>query len=159
LATFAVAPLTCLPIRKTDTRKAKQWEGEGMDPGARERQRGVVVLVGVGLLAAGALVLRPEPAARAPDSRTSFVFSEVRVIAPTLRDASKVNINAADADSLATLPGIGEALAARIVAYRELHGPFARIEDLDAVAGIGPSVIERIRDLATVGDAPEGPRQ
>lgn len=130
-----------------------------MDPGTRERQRGVVLLVGIGLLAAGALVLRPEPTARAPASGTAFVFSDVRVIAPVIRDASKVNVNVASVDELATLPGIGEALAARIIAYRELHGPFARIEDLDAVTGIGPSVIERIRDLATVGDAPEEPRQ
>ncbi len=130
-----------------------------MDPGTRERQRGVVLLVGIGLLAAGALVLRPEPTTRAPASGTAFVFSDVRVIEPVIRDASKVNVNVASADELATLPGIGEALAARIIAYRELHGPFARIEDLDAVTGIGPSVIERIRNLATVGEAPEGPRQ
>jgi len=82
-----------------------------------------------------------------------FVFSDVRVIAPILRDASMVNLNVADAEELATLPGVGEVLAARIVTYREQHGPFARIDDLDAVSGIGPSLVERIRDLATVGEA------
>ncbi len=130
-----------------------------MDLGTRERQRGVILLVGIGLLAAGALALRPEPTPRAPASGTAFAFSNVHVVVPVIRDVSKVNINTANADELTTLPGIGVALAARVIAYRELHGPFARIEDLDAVSGIGPSVIERIRDLTTVGDGPEGERQ
>ena len=129
-----------------------------MDPGTRQRQRGVILFVGIGLLAAGAFVLRPEPIPRAPVSSTAFVFPDVRAIAPVIRDASKVNVNVAGADELATLPGIGEALAGRIILYREEHGPFVRIEDLDAVSGIGPSIIERIRDLATVGVAPEGLR-
>jgi competence ComEA-like helix-hairpin-helix protein len=121
--------------------------------GCDQRQRGVLLLVGVGLLAAGALVLGPEPPPRIAPPTEPFVLSDVRVIAPILRDASKVNLNVANAEELATLPGVGEVLAARIVAYREQHGPFARIEDLDAVSGIGPSLVERIRDLATVGEA------
>jgi competence ComEA-like helix-hairpin-helix protein len=121
--------------------------------GCDQRQRGVLLLVGVGLLAAGALVLRPEPPPRTVPPTEPFVLSDVRVIAPILRDASKVNLNVANAEELATLPGVGEVLAARIVAYREQHGPFARIEDLDAVSGIGPSLVGRIRDLATVGEA------
>ncbi|MBI5877939.1 MAG: helix-hairpin-helix domain-containing protein [Chloroflexi bacterium] len=62
----------------------------------------------------------------------------------------KVNINTADAAELDTLPGIGPELAQRIIAYRQAHGPFARIEDLDNVSGIGPSTLERLRDLITV---------
>jgi len=120
--------------------------------GCDQRQRGVLLLVGVGLLAAGALVLRPEPSPRIASPTEPFVFSDVRVIAPILRDASRVNLNVADAEELATLPGVGEVLAARIVAFREQYGPFARIEDLDAVSGIGPSLVARIRDLATVGE-------
>jgi len=121
--------------------------------GCDQQQRGVLLLVGVGLLAAGAFVLRPEPPPRMAPPTEPFVFSDVRVIAPILRDASMVNLNVADAEELATLPGVGEVLAARIVTYREQHGPFARIDDLDAVSGIGPSLVERIRDLATVGEA------
>ena len=124
-----------------------------MRSGCDQRQRGVLLLVGVGLLAAGALVLRPGPPPGIAPPTEPFVLSDVRVIAPILRDASKVNLNVADAEELAALPGVGEVLAARIVAYREQHGPFARIEDLDAVSGIGPSLVARIRDLATVGEA------
>ena len=122
----------------------------GLEGAARDRERGVALLVGIGIVAAAASILWPAPTSRAPRSSPAFVFSNVRVIAPQIRDASRVNVNAATEEELATLPGIGEALASRIVAYRAQHGPFARIEDLDAVSGIGPSLIERIRDLATV---------
>lgn len=61
--------------------------------------------------------------------------------------AGKVDINSADAAELERLPGIGSYLAAQIIAYRQAHGPFARIEDLDKVSGIGPATVERLRNL------------
>ena len=48
-----------------------------------------------------------------------------------------VDINAAASEELAQLPGIGEELAGRIVAFREEHGPFATAEDIMEVHGIG----------------------
>ncbi|WP_062464280.1 helix-hairpin-helix domain-containing protein [Demequina soli] len=60
-----------------------------------------------------------------------------------------VDLNAADAAALDALPGIGPALAARIVADREANGPFATVKDLERVSGIGPAVVEAIADLAT----------
>lgn len=51
---------------------------------------------------------------------------------------------------LATLPGIGATRAQAIVAYRQQHGPFQRVQDLLAVSGIGPSTLERLRSLVTV---------
>ncbi|MGF1504230.1 MAG: ComEA family DNA-binding protein, partial [Anaerolineae bacterium] len=62
-----------------------------------------------------------------------------------------VNINTADADTLQTLPGIGPALAERIIAYREENGQFGNIQDLQNVSGIGPSTFEQLADLITVG--------
>jgi len=62
----------------------------------------------------------------------------------------KININAATVAELETLPGVGPALAQRIVEYREEHGPFARIEDIKKVSGIGDKMFERIKDLITV---------
>ncbi len=53
----------------------------------------------------------------------------------------RVRLNAARPDELATLPGIGPALARRIVEAR----PFARVDDLLRVRGIGPATLERIR--------------
>lgn len=66
--------------------------------------------------------------------------------------ASLININTADAALLDTLPGIGPAYATRIVDYRNAHGPFARIEDIQNVSGIGPSTYADIASLITVGD-------
>jgi len=59
----------------------------------------------------------------------------------------RININTADAADLELLPGIGPALAQRIVDYRQTHGPFARVEDIMEVSGIGPGTFEKIREL------------
>lgn len=61
-----------------------------------------------------------------------------------------VNINTADAALLCTLPGIGEAKAADIIAYREAHGGFAYCEDIMKVPGIKTSIYEKICDKITV---------
>jgi competence protein ComEA len=63
---------------------------------------------------------------------------------------SRVNINTADAATLESLPGIGPALAQRIVEYRQAHGPFERIEDVMDVSGIGTATFEGIQDLLVV---------
>lgn len=62
----------------------------------------------------------------------------------------EININTASADELASLPGIGPVIAAEVVAYREEHGPFAEIEEIQNVSGIGPATFEKIRDLIEV---------
>ena len=65
--------------------------------------------------------------------------------------ATKVNINAADATTLATLPGIGPALAARIVEYRALHGRFAAPAAIQDVPGIGAKLYELISSQIVAG--------
>jgi len=62
----------------------------------------------------------------------------------------RVNINTADAAALEQLPGVGPVLAARIAAYRDAHGPFASVDALDDVSGVGPAVLEKVRAVATV---------
>jgi competence protein ComEA len=62
-----------------------------------------------------------------------------------------IDINAARAVDLETLPRIGPSIAQRIVEYREANGPFKTIEDIQDVPGIGPSTFEGIKDLITVG--------
>jgi competence protein ComEA len=69
---------------------------------------------------------------------------------PTPELTGPVNLNTATAAELERLPGIGTALAARIIADRERNGPYRRIEDLDRVSGIGPATIARLRPLVTV---------
>lgn len=61
-----------------------------------------------------------------------------------------VDINTADAETLDTLPGIGPALAERIIAYREEHGPFKSGEELMEVKGIGEATYEGLADWITM---------
>ncbi|MBC7340563.1 MAG: helix-hairpin-helix domain-containing protein [Firmicutes bacterium] len=58
----------------------------------------------------------------------------------------RVDINHASAEELDAVPGIGPALAQRIVAYRLANGPFARVEDLTRVPGIGPRTLEAMKE-------------
>ncbi len=62
----------------------------------------------------------------------------------------RVNINTGTVAELDTLPGIGPALAQRIVDYRAAHGAFHSVEDLRKVSGIGDATFAEIRDRVTV---------
>ena len=63
---------------------------------------------------------------------------------------ARVNLNTADADELQTLPGIGPAKAARILAYRAAHGRFGRISDLLEVDGMDEETVDGLRPYARV---------
>jgi competence protein ComEA len=75
----------------------------------------------------------PVPKARSRRGRT-------RIATPAPSD---VDVNAGDAAGLARVPGIGPALAARIVAYRGVNGPFANLDELLDVAGMTPARLDR----------------
>ena len=62
-----------------------------------------------------------------------------------------VDLNTADVTQLDTLPGVGPATAAAIVAHREEHGPFSTVDGLLDVRGIGEGRLDAVRDLVTVG--------
>jgi competence protein ComEA len=62
----------------------------------------------------------------------------------------KVNINTADAAALETLPRVGPAMAARIIAWRDENGRFTAVEDLMSVTGIGEKTFDAMKDLVTV---------
>lgn len=59
------------------------------------------------------------------------------------------NINTADAQTLATLEGIGEKRAAAIIEYRSKHGSFVSIEHRVKIKGIGIKTVEKNRDNIT----------
>jgi competence protein ComEA len=63
---------------------------------------------------------------------------------------ASVNINTADEATLETLNGVGPVLAASIIQYRTEHGPFASVDQLDEVSGIGPATLEDLRSQVTV---------
>jgi competence protein ComEA len=80
------------------------------------------------------------------------LFLSLLMLAAVQVQAGPVDINSADAAVLAAaITGIGEKKAASIIAYREANGPFARIEDLANVKGIGPATIEKNRHNLSVG--------
>jgi competence protein ComEA len=61
-----------------------------------------------------------------------------------------VDLNTADATTLETLPGIGPAMAQRILTWREEHGGFRTVEDLLEVSGIGDARFAELRDRVRV---------
>ncbi|MGE5554450.1 MAG: ComEA family DNA-binding protein [Betaproteobacteria bacterium] len=68
--------------------------------------------------------------------------------------ATRLDLNRATARELEALPGIGPALARRILAYRESRGSFQAVEELEMVSGIGPARLERLRGLLFVKEEP-----
>lgn len=64
--------------------------------------------------------------------------------------SGKLNINTATVDELTSLPNIGPSRASAIVDYREREGPFASVDELTNVGGIGEKITDSIRDLVVV---------
>ena len=65
-------------------------------------------------------------------------------------EAKVVDLNAADAEQLDTLPGVGPATATAILAYRDEHGSFSSVDELLEVRGIGDAKLEQLRPLVAV---------
>lgn len=86
----------------------------------------------------------PAAGEAAPLERAAQEASLARLRSLPLRAGERIDVNVASADELVRLPRVGPALAARIVEYREMHGPFRSLPDLDAVSGIGPRMLESI---------------
>ena len=101
----------------------------------------VVALV---LCAGGATTSAQKPAAKPASSAAA---------------GAVVNLNTATASQIATLPGIGEKAAQRIIEYREKNGGFKKIKELMNVKGIGEKSFLKLKPLVTVGDARPAPKQ
>lgn len=105
-------------------------------------QRAAVILVAVlsvGVILAAALVCYPPPW-RTIDTSAGTAFAGI----------TEINLNTADLDTLCLLPGIGKQRAEAILVYREINGPFAALEDVMNVSGIGPATVEFWQGLAVV---------
>lgn len=63
---------------------------------------------------------------------------------------SIININTATKNELMELPGIGETYAERILIYRNDHGPFRSVDELENISGIGKKKLEKIKPFAKV---------
>lgn len=113
------------------------------------RERVVLAVVGcIALVAVGVLAWQQR---RAPllIERTPAP-SQAAVWDAALASARQVDVNTADVAELERLPGVGPALARRIVAYRAAHGPFRSLEGLSGVAGIGSKTIKALADYVVV---------
>lgn len=64
--------------------------------------------------------------------------------------SGKININTADAQELDKLPGIGPAIAEKIIQYRETNGSFKESSDLKKIPGIGESKFDKLKDQITI---------
>ncbi len=67
----------------------------------------------------------------------------------------RIDINTANAAQLDMLPGVGSVIAQRIIDYREKNGPFATIEDIKNVSGIGERKFEQIKEYIKVDNGNE----
>ncbi len=91
-------------------------------------------------------VVKDQLSVAAPVERSVAVATS----APSRADVpSGIDINTASAELLDTVPGIGPALAGRILAFREQNGPFRSVGDLERVRGIGPRSLERMAPYLT----------
>src|SRR3954452_6729849 len=109
--------------------------------------------------AAGGLTASADPAAL---NLARFLSDGEQIIVPAVGESvaasgagggtaipGKVNINTADEPTLETLPRVGPAMAARILAWRAANGRFTAVEDLMSVSGIGEKTFEGLKDLVT----------
>jgi competence protein ComEA len=83
----------------------------------------------------------PAPAAAGTDTAA---------VDPAQTPAAPVNLNTATADELGTLDGVGPATAQKILAYRQEHGGFSSVDELDQVPGIGAKRLAALRPHVTV---------
>lgn len=79
-----------------------------------------------------------------PTGQTAFQMPATSTPAPL------VNLNTASVEELKALPGIGDVLAGRIVAYREANGPFRSVDQLGEIKGISPKLLESLRPMVTI---------
>jgi competence protein ComEA len=101
--------------------------------------------------AAAALVVALALGASLLAGSTAVVAQEGAQEVAAAPAVATVNINSADAQTLATgLNGVGQSRALEIVRYREAYGPFASVEELTEVKGIGKSTLEKNRTLITL---------
>ena len=96
------------------------------------------------LLALAALAVAPVAAQQKPAAPKSSAAKN----APTA--SAPLNINTATSAQLETLPGLGKAVAERIVEYRDKNGNFKKVEDLMNVKGIGEKSFLKLKPLITV---------
>lgn len=119
------------------------------------QERGLILLIGLAVLASGFLIFTNLPQPVQASLPSVVRLEDVLILLPQFVESEPININRASLDELMVLPGIGPALAQRIIDYRSKHGPFQSIEGLERVSGIGPQTVQDIIDADIA--VPESP--
>lgn len=96
------------------------------------------------------LTLREPPTAKPAVHEAAEVASASRAV-DAASPRERVDVNRATASELERLPGVGPALAARIIAHRDSAGAFDSVDQLDRVRGIGPALLAKLRPLVKTG--------
>ena len=110
---------------------------------------GVALMIGAALLLFLPLLPGESPGVRyRPAENRDWILRETA--AAETKAGSAVNVNRADAEELAALPGIGSVYADRIIDERRERGPFFYPEDLEAVSGIGHKTVLKLLPLLDV---------
>src|SRR6267143_6430698 len=75
-------------------------------------------------------------------------------LARPLLPGERIDLDHADVSQITRLPRVGPALAQRIVAWRTEHGPFGTLSRLDSVPGVGPKLLDAIRQFVSFSGVP-----
>ena len=97
------------------------------------------------------LSLEPGTPGGAGPARDSTPRVSVGAPGPAAPPRASIDLNRAGVRELDGLPGVGPVIAGRIVLQRRRFGPFRGVDELLAVRGVGPRLLERIRPWATIG--------
>ncbi len=102
-----------------------------------------LVMASIGLLVCAGSVFAGQAETNATQIKSATTAS--------LSQDSKININRADAETLANLKGVGPKKGQAIVAYRAAHGDFKTLNDLANVKGFSDNTVEKLKSHLTVG--------
>ena len=86
------------------------------------------------------------PSVKDKEEEEQILSSITNTKGENTKQALKVNINTATSEELQKLPGIGEAMASRIITYRKEKGKFSKLEDLKSASGIGEAKFNNIKN-------------
>jgi len=128
-------------------------------------RRAALMLAGLALAGAGVrYLLSPSPGTPPGDVRLQSttvsrpgalrdVANRAARLSRPLMPGERIDLDKADVSEITRLPRVGPALAQRIVAWRNEHGPFGSLARLDSVSGVGPALLKAIQSFVSFSGA------